>query len=231
MKAATFLWTALESSDGTRIFRRRHNIAGGDGLPADVKIFQLSGDTHSKILRRRGWQPAAPGAAGNSKWRRQERRVDTRTCNSLTVQFNEQHSTSLTSKLYFTSVYMGVGYYALDLILMWLSLKVSSQKLVAFLLPIFGNVDGSWRVTSKLMYEISRLSKLREDARRCSKDFQQVWYELEMFKVCRDDMPCEVKKFPIWGNFWGGLKNLRQFTMLWSWYWTGRPVPQLQLCY
>jgi len=24
------------------------------------------------------------------------------------------------------------------------------QKLVAFLLPIFGNVDGSWRVTSKL---------------------------------------------------------------------------------
>ena len=29
-------------------------IAGGDGLPADVKIFQLSGDTHSKILRRRG---------------------------------------------------------------------------------------------------------------------------------------------------------------------------------
>ena len=120
VKAATFLWTALESSDGTRIFRRRHNIAGGDGLPANVKIFQLSGDTHSKILRRRGWQPAAPGAAGNSKWRRQERRVDTRTCNSLTVQFNEQHSTSLTSKLYFTSVYMGVGYYALDLILMWL---------------------------------------------------------------------------------------------------------------
>ena len=54
VKAATFLWTALESSDGTRIFRRRHNIAGGDGLPANVKIFQLSGDTHSKILRRRG---------------------------------------------------------------------------------------------------------------------------------------------------------------------------------
>ena len=54
VKAATFLWTALESSDGTRIFRRHHNIAGGDRLPADVKIFQLSGDTHSKILRRRG---------------------------------------------------------------------------------------------------------------------------------------------------------------------------------
>ena len=29
------------------------------------------------------------------------------------------------------------------------------------------------------------LSKLHEDARSCSKDFQQVWYELEMFKVCR----------------------------------------------
>ena len=63
---------------------------------------------------------------------------------------------------------------------------------VAFLLPIFGNVDGSWRVTSK--YEVPRLFKLHEDARRCSKDFQQVWYELEMFKVCRDDMPCEAKK-------------------------------------
>jgi len=47
---------------------------------------------------------------------------------------------------------------------------------------------------SRVNYEIPRLSKLHEDARRCSKDFQQVWYELEMFKVCRDDMPCEVKK-------------------------------------
>ena len=33
---------------------------------------------------------------------------------------------------------------------------------------------GMWRVTSKL----------HEDARRCSKYFQQVWYELEMSKVC-----------------------------------------------
>ena len=85
------------------------------------------------------------------------------------------------------------------------------QKLVAFLLPIFGNVDGSWRVTSKLMYEVSRLSKLREDARRCSKDFQQVWYELEMFKVCRDDMPCEIKKNPNMGFFWGGVEKVEKF--------------------
>ena len=51
---------------------------------------------------------------------------------------------------------------------------------------------------SRVNYEVPRLSKLHEDARRCSKDFQQVWYELEMFKVCRDDMPCEVKKYVIW---------------------------------
>jgi hypothetical protein len=68
------------------------------------------------------------------------------------------------------------------------------QKLLAFLLPIFGNVDGSWRVTSKLRDSTLIQAKLHEDARRCSKDFQQVWYELEMFKVCRDNMPCEVKK-------------------------------------
>ena len=68
------------------------------------------------------------------------------------------------------------------------------QKLLAFLIPIFGNVDGSWRVTSKLRDSTLIQAKLHEDARRCSKDFQQVWYELEMFKVCRDDMPCEVKK-------------------------------------
>ena len=44
----------------------------------------------------------------------------------------------------------------------------------------------------RVNYEVPRLFKLHEDARRCSKDFQQVWYELEMFKVCHDDMPCEV---------------------------------------
>ena len=51
------------------------------------------------------------------------------------------------------------------------------------------------------------LSKLHEDARRSSKDFQQFWYELEMFKVCRDDMPCEVKKPTIWWVFGGGWKS------------------------
>ena len=50
------------------------------------------------------------------------------------------------------------------------------------------------RGVSRVNYEVPRLSKLHKAARRCSKDFQQVWYELEMFKVCRDDMPCEVKK-------------------------------------
>ena len=42
------------------------------------------------------------------------------------------------------------------------------QKLVAFLLPIFGNVDGSWRVTSKL-----RGFTLIQVARRRSKVFQR----------------------------------------------------------
>ena len=42
------------------------------------------------------------------------------------------------------------------------------QKLLAFLIPIFGNVDGSWRVTSKL-----RDSTLIQVARRCSKVFQR----------------------------------------------------------
>ena len=61
------------------------------------------------------------------------------------------------------------------------------------------------------MYGVSRLSKLHEDARRCSKDFQQVWYELEMFKVCRDDMPCEVKKNPYMGFFLGGVEKVEKF--------------------
>jgi hypothetical protein len=61
------------------------------------------------------------------------------------------------------------------------------------------------RGVSRVNDEVPRLSKLHEDARRCSKDFQQVWYELEMFKVCRDDMPCEVKKDTLlhWVYFWG----------------------------
>ena len=60
---------------------------------------------------------------------------------------------------------------------------------------------------SQVNYEVPRLSKLHEDGRRCSKEFQQVWYELEMFKVCHDDMPCEVKKYPYCGYFLGGLKS------------------------
>ena len=42
------------------------------------------------------------------------------------------------------------------------------QKLAAILIPIFGNVDGSWRVTSKL-----RGSTLIQVARRRSKVFQR----------------------------------------------------------
>ena len=63
------------------------------------------------------------------------------------------------------------------------------------------------RGVSRVNDEVPRLSKLHEDARRCSKDFQQVWYELEMFKVCRDDMPCEVKKNTNMVFFWGVLKK------------------------
>ena len=65
--------------------------------------------------------------------------------------------------------------------------------------------DGSTKLTgrgvSQVNYEVPRLSKLHEDARRCSKYFQQVWYELEMFKVCRDDMLCEVQKYQYICNF------------------------------
>ena len=50
------------------------------------------------------------------------------------------------------------------------------------------------RGVSRVNYEVPRLSKLHEDARRCSKNFQQVWYKLELLKVCRDDMPCKVIK-------------------------------------
>ena len=50
------------------------------------------------------------------------------------------------------------------------------------------------RGISQVNYAVPRLSKFYEDTRRCYKDFQQVWYKLELFKVCRNDMPCEVKK-------------------------------------
>ena len=50
------------------------------------------------------------------------------------------------------------------------------------------------RGVSRVNDDVPRLSKLHEDARRCSKDFQQVWYELEMFKVCRDYTTCRRGK-------------------------------------
>ena len=80
--------------------------------------------------------------------------------------------------------------------------QVVQEKISAFqaLDQFLGTLTG--RGVSRLNYEVPRLSKLHEDARRCSKDFQQVWYELEMFKVCRDDMPCEVKKKHM-GSFGG----------------------------
>ena len=68
------------------------------------------------------------------------------------------------------------------------------------------------RGVSQVNDEVPRLSKWHEDARRCSKDFQQVWYELEMFKVCRDDMPCEVKNPPYCcGFFGGGVEKVEKF--------------------
>ena len=109
------------------------------------------------------------------------------------------------------------------------------QKLLAFLIPsgtnFWTNVDGSWRVTSTCMYVHTfyctrtherklRDSTLIQVARSCSKvfhkDFQLVWYELEMFKVCRDNMPCEVhsctlcKKEPTCGYFWGCRKKWKK---------------------
>ena len=50
------------------------------------------------------------------------------------------------------------------------------------------------RGISQVNYAVPRLSKFYEDTRRSYKDFQQVWYKLELFKVCRNNMPCEVKK-------------------------------------
>ena len=65
---------------------------------------------------------------------------------------------------------------------------------------------------SRVNYEVPRLSKLHEDARRCSKDFQQFWYELEMFKVCRDDMPCEVKNVFFWGVEKSSFEDLQDLS-------------------
>ena len=72
--------------------------------------------------------------------------------------------------------------------------ELSSKNWQHFYYQFLETLTG--RGVSRVNYEVPRLSKFHEDARRCSKDFQQVWYELEMFKVCRDDMPCEVARYP-----------------------------------
>ena len=70
------------------------------------------------------------------------------------------------------------------------SLAKPVPKIGAFLRPIFRNVDGSWRVTSKL-----RGSTPIQVTRRRSEVFQRfsasLGTSLELFKVCHDDMPCE----------------------------------------
>ena len=64
---------------------------------------------------------------------------------------------------------------------------------------------------SRVNYEVPRLSKLHEDARMCSKNFQQVGYELEIFKVCCDDMLCKVKKNTTLLCSFGGVEKVENF--------------------
>jgi len=65
---------------------------------------------------------------------------------------------------------------------------------------------------SRVNDEVPRLSKLHEDARRCSKDFQQVWYELEMF-MCAATNPCEVKKnIQVFCFTWFNGKIIKSYT-------------------
>ena len=75
------------------------------------------------------------------------------------------------------------------------------QKLVAFLLPIFRNVDGSWRVTSKL-----RGSTLIQVARRRSKVFQRFSASLvrvgDVQGVSRRHA-VRGKKYPLYGDILG----------------------------
>ena len=72
------------------------------------------------------------------------------------------------------------------------------QKLVAFLLPIFRNVDGSWRVTSKL-----RGSTLIQVARRRSNVFRRFSASLvrvgDVQGVSRRHA-VRGKKEPLWGR-------------------------------
>ena len=78
------------------------------------------------------------------------------------------------------------------------------QKLVAFLLPIVRNVDGSWRVTSKL-----RSSTLIQVARRRSKVFQRFLASLvrvgDAQGVSRRHA-VRGKKEPLW-CFFGGVEK------------------------
>ena len=81
--------------------------------------------------------------------------------------------------------------------------------MVAFLIPIFGNVDGSWRVTSKL-----RGSTLIQVARRRSKVFQRVSASL----VRVGDVQGVSRRHAVRGKkihtlcvFWGGVEKVEKF--------------------
>ena len=81
--------------------------------------------------------------------------------------------------------------------------------MAAFLLPIFGNVDGSWRVTSKL-----RGSTLIQVARRRSKVFQRVSAILvrvgDVQGVSRRHA-VRGKKTHQYGGFLGGVEKVEKF--------------------
>ena len=111
-----------------------------------------------------------------------------------------------------TSTSIDSMYQVLDsstIVLIRLSSREQFQKLVAFLLPIFGNVDGSWRVTSKL-----RSSTLIQVARRRSKVFQRVSASLvrvgDVQGVSRRHA-VRGKKNPTFQALWGFLGGLKKW--------------------
>ena len=80
--------------------------------------------------------------------------------------------------------------------------------MLAFLIPIFGNVDGSWRVTSKL-----RGSTLIQVARRRSKVFQRFSASLVRVGDVQDVSRRHAvrgKKEPTVGSL-GGVKKVEKF--------------------
>ena len=86
-----------------------------------------------------------------------------------------------------------------------LVLATAVPKIGAFLLPIFRNVDGSWRVTSKL-----RGSTLIQVARRRLKAFQR--FSASLVRV--GDVQGVSRRHAVRGKkthhmvgFWGGLKK------------------------